>query len=107
VSNPYAAAATSSDIVLIELLAHHAVAMENATYSAATVMVDADNPVPPEAAAPAATLKRHLATILKAKALKINKFLNSFSLSLIPTKMGKSMEMKLNQERTPQWRTYE
>ena len=105
-SNPYAVAAISSDIVLIELLAHHAVAMENATYSAATVLVDADN-VPSEEAATAATLKRHLATILKAKALKINKFLSIFSLSLIPTKMGKSMEKKLNQEITPQWRTYE
>jgi hypothetical protein len=98
--------ACSSDIVLMELKAHHAVAMENATYSAASVLVDADN-VPPEAAATAATLKRHLATILKAKALKINKFLSIFSLSLIPTKMGKSMEKKLNQEITPQWRTYE
>ena len=105
-SKPYAVK-TTVDIVLMELEAHHAVAMENATYSAATVLVDADNPVPPEAAAPAATLKRHLATILKAKALKINKFLSIFSMSLIPTKMGKSMEKKLNKEITPQWRTYE
>jgi hypothetical protein len=104
VSNPYAVAATSSDIVLIELLAHHAVVMENATYSAATVLVDADNPVPSVPAA--ATLKRHLATILKAKALPVHKFLNNFSLSLIPTKMGKSMEKKLNREITPQWRAY-
>jgi hypothetical protein len=103
VSKPYAVKATV-DIVLIELKAHHAVAMENATYSAATVLVDADNPLQPEAAE--ATLKRHLATILKAEALKINKFLSIFSLSLIPTKMGKSMEKKLNKERTPQWRAY-
>ena len=90
-------------IVLMELIPHHAVAMEDATYSAATVMVDADSPI----TTAEFTLKRHLATILREKAFSIHKFMPIFSLSWIPTKMEKSTQKKLDQERTPQSRIYQ
>jgi hypothetical protein len=90
-------------IVLMELQAHHAVEMEDATYSAATVMVDADNSI----TAAESTLKRDLATILRAKASSVHKFMPIFSLSWIPTKMEKSTQKKLDQERTPQSRIYQ
>ena len=90
-------------IVRMELEAHHAVEMEDATYSAATVMVDADNSI----STAEFTLKRHLATILREKAFSIHKFMPIFSLSWIPTKMEKSTQKKLDQERTPQSRIYQ